>query len=182
MAHLACNPQNLVWLDCEMTGLADDDRILEIAVVVTSPDLSVRIQGPAIAIHQNDRVLDAMDHWNRDTHGKSGLTKRSRTSNMDERRAEEKILSFLKAYVPAGRSPLCGNCVGHDRRFLEKYMPRLHNFFFREDMDVHTLIEMASRWNPRVVQGFVRKHAHGAAADINEVIDMMIYYRRTFLR
>lgn len=180
MAHLACDPQNLIWVDCEMTGLEPSDRILEISIVVTNTDLTARVQGPTIAIHQSDGVLDSMDHWNRDTHGRNGLTKRSRLSHVDERKAEEKILAFLKSYVPVGRSPLCGNNVGQDRMMLKRYMPHLHGYFTYSDMDVHTLIEAAKRWNPRLAQGFVRKNAHRADVDVNEAVDMARYYQRMF--
>ena len=137
---------NLVWLDCEMTGLnPESDRLIEIAVVVTSPDLQTRIEGPVFAIHQSDEVLGKMDAWNRGTHGRSGLTERVKASTVTEAEAEAALLAFLKTYVAKGAAPMCGNSIGQDRRFLVRYMPKLEAFFHYRNVDVSTLKELARR-------------------------------------
>jgi len=182
-AALARSDQNLVWLDCEMTGLDPEvDRIIEIAVVVTGPHLEPRIEGPVFAIHQTDEQLDRMDAWNKGTHGKSGLTDRVRASDVTEADAEAALIAFLEQYVPKGASPMCGNTIGQDRRFLVKYMPRLEQFFHYRNLDVSTLKELARRWRPAVVEAFKKQQSHTALADVHESIDELGHYRQHFLR
>ena len=177
------NDQNLVWLDCEMTGLDPEvDRIIEIAVVVTGPGLEPRIEGPVFAIHQSDAQLDRMDAWNKGTHGRSGLIDRVKASTVSEAQAEEALLEFLARYVPKGGSPLCGNTIGQDRRFLVKYMPRLEAFFHYRNLDVSTLKELARRWRPEVYNSFRKQQAHTALADVHESIEELAHYRQHFLR
>ena len=180
---LAKNDQNLVWLDCEMTGLDPEvERIIEVAVVVTGPDLQPRIEGPVFAIHQSDAQLDAMDAWNKGTHGRSGLIDRVKASTVTEAQAEDELLAFLAKYTPKGTSPLCGNTVGQDRRFLVKYMPRLEAFFHYRNLDVSTLKELAKRWRPEVYASFRKQQAHTALADVHESIEELAHYREHFLR
>jgi oligoribonuclease len=179
---LASSDQNLIWIDLEMTGLfPDTDRIIEIAVVVTDPLLSVRVEGPVFAVHQNDAVLDGMDNWNKGTHGKSGLTERVRLSTVDETAAQAQVISFLQKYVPKGKSPMCGNSICQDRRFLANYMPALESFFHYRNLDVSTLKELARRWKPAALDGFKKAQAHTALADIHESIDELIHYRKHLL-
>jgi oligoribonuclease len=182
-ATLEKNDQNLVWLDCEMTGLDPEvDRIIEIAVVVTGPALEPRIEGPVFAIHQSDEQLDRMDAWNKGTHGKSGLIDRVKASTVSEAQAEDALLEFLSRYVPKGGSPLCGNTIGQDRRFLVKYMPRLEAFFHYRSLDASTLKELARRWRPEVYNSFKKQQAHTALADVHESIEELAHYRQHFLR
>jgi oligoribonuclease len=179
---LASSDQNLVWIDLEMTGLLpESDRIIEIAVVVTDPLLTVRIEGPVFAVHQSDAVLDAMDAWNKGTHGRSGLIERVRASTIDEAAAEAQTMAFLKQYVPKGKSPMCGNTICQDRRFMARGMPLLEAFFHYRNLDVSTLKELARRWKPTVLDGFKKAQAHTALADIHESIDELIHYRQHFL-
>jgi oligoribonuclease len=181
-ATLALSEHNLVWIDLEMTGLVPEtDRIIEIAVVVTDPILAVRIEGPVFAVHQSDAVLDGMDNWNKGTHGKSGLTERVRASTIDEAAAEAQVIEFLKAYVPKGKSPMCGNSICQDRRFLARTMPTLEAFFHYRNLDVSTLKELARRWKPAALEGFKKAQAHTAMADIHESIDELIHYRTHLL-
>lgn len=180
---LAKSDQNLVWLDCEMTGLDPEvDRIIEIAVVVTGPHLSPRVEGPVFAIHQSDAQLDKMDAWNKGTHGKSGLTDRVKASTVDEAQAEAALIEFLSKYVPKNGSPLCGNTIGQDRRFLVKYMPRLEAYFHYRNLDVSTLKELSRRWRPAVYESFKKQQRHTALADVHESIDEMAHYREHFLK
>lgn len=166
-----------------MTGLEPDvDRIIEIAVIVTDPHLGSRTEGPVFAIHQTDEQLDKMDAWNKGTHGKSGLTERVRQSTTSEAQAEEALIAFLLQYVPKGTSPLCGNSVGQDRRFLVKYMPKLEAFFHYRNLDVSTLKELSKRWKPSVYSSFKKQQKHTALADIHESIDEMAHYRTHFLK
>jgi oligoribonuclease len=182
-ATLAKSDQNLVWLDCEMTGLDPErDRIIEIAVVVTGPNLEPRIEGPAIAIHQSDAQLDLMDSWNKGTHGKSGLTDKVRASTVTEAEAERQILDFVTRFVPKQGSPMCGNTIGQDRRFLVKYMPALEGWFHYRNLDVSTLKELARRWKPEVYSSFKKKQLHTALADVHESIDELVHYREHFLK
>ena len=175
--------QNLVWIDLEMTGLSPfTDRIIEIAVVVTDPTLAVRVEGPVFAIHQTDAVLDGMDNWNKGTHGKSGLIDRVRASTVDEAAAEAQVIDWLKHYVPKGKSPMCGNSICQDRRFLAKDMAKLEAFFHYRNLDVSTLKELAKRWNPAILAGVKKAQAHTALADIHESIDELRHYRSTFLK
>jgi oligoribonuclease len=179
---LAKNDLNLIWIDMEMTGLKpDSDRIIEIAVVVTDPQLTVRIEGPVLAVHQSDEALDKMDKWNRGVHGRSGLTERVKVSTVTEAMAEAEVIAFLKKYVGANKSPMCGNSICQDRRFLALYMPKLEAFFHYRNLDVSTLKELARRWQPELVSGFKKAQKHTALADIHESIDELIYYRQHFL-
>ena len=179
---LTASEHNLVWIDLEMTGLLpDSDRIIEIAVVVTDPQVTVRVEGPVFAVHQSDAVLDGMDNWNRGTHGKSGLTARVRALAIDEAAAEMQVIAFLKQYVPEGKSPMCGNSICQDRRFLARHMPRLEAYFHYRNVDVSTLKELARRWKPAALEGFKKAQAHTALADIHESIDEMLHYRQHLL-
>jgi oligoribonuclease len=179
---LASHDQNLVWIDLEMTGLyPDKDRIIEIAVVVTDAQLGNRIEGPVFAVHQSDATLDAMDAWNKGTHGKSGLVDRVKASTIDEAQAEEQLVEFLKRFVPKNTSPMCGNSICQDRRFLANYMPKLEAFFHYRNLDVSTLKELAKRWKPGILAGFKKAQAHTALADIHESIDELAYYREHLL-
>ncbi len=175
--------QNLVWLDCEMSGLdPEKEHLLEIAVVVTSADLSVRIEGPVFVIHQSDAVLDAMDSWNKGTHGRSGLIDKVKASTVDEAEAEKQLIEFIGRYIPKQGSPMCGNTIGQDRRFLVGYMPKLEAYFHYRNLDVSTLKELAKRWKPAAYNAFKKQQAHTALADVHESIDELAHYRKTFLR
>ncbi|WP_425258576.1 oligoribonuclease [Rubrivivax sp. RP6-9] len=175
--------QNLIWIDLEMTGLyPDTDRIIEVAVVVTDPQLTVRVEGPVFAVHQSDATLDAMDAWNKGTHGRSGLIDRVKASTVDEAAAEAQVIAFLQQYVPKGKSPMCGNSICQDRRFLARTMPTLEAFFHYRNVDVSTLKELAKRWKPAALEGFKKAQAHTALADIHESIDELLHYRSTFLQ
>ncbi len=179
---LAPSDQNLIWIDLEMTGLSPfTDRIIEIAVVVTDPLLTLRIEGPVFAIHQSDATLDGMDNWNKGTHGRSGLIDRVKASTIDEDAAQTAVIAWLKQYVPAGKSPMCGNSICQDRRFLAKDMAKLEDFFHYRNLDVSTLKELAKRWKPSVLDGFKKAQAHTALADIHESIDELLHYRQHFL-
>jgi oligoribonuclease len=179
---LAISDQNLIWIDLEMTGLLpDSDRIIEIAVVVTDAHLGTRVEGPVFAVHQSDAVLDGMDAWNRGTHGRSGLTERVRASTVDEAAAEKAVIAFLQQYVPKGKSPMCGNSICQDRRFLARGMPALEAFFHYRNLDVSTLKELAKRWKPSALEGFKKAQAHTALADIHESIDELMHYRTHLL-
>jgi len=180
---LSKSDKNLVWLDCEMTGLEPDhDRIIEIAVIVTAPDLSVRVEGPVFAIYQTDAQLGLMDAWNKGTHGKSGLIDKVKASTITEAQAEEALLQFLGQYLPANTSPLCGNTISQDRRFLVKYMPKLEAFFHYRNLDVSTLKELSKRWKPEVYASFKKQQRHTALADVHESIDELLHYREHFLK
>ena len=182
-ATLEKSDQNLVWIDCEMTGLDPErDRLIEIAVIVTGPNLEPRIEGPVLAIHQSDAQLDLMDAWNKGTHGKSGLTEKVRASTITEADAEQQILDFIAKYVPRQTSPMCGNSIGQDRRFLVKYMPKLEAFFHYRNLDVSTLKELAKRWKPEVHNSFKKQQLHTALADVHESIDELAHYRTHFLK
>ena len=179
---LAKSDQNLVWLDCEMSGLnPETERLLEIAVVVTSADLTLRVEGPVFAIHQADAVLDGMDAWNKGTHGRSGLIDKVLASTVTEADAERELLAFLSRYVPKGVVPMCGNSIGQDRRFLVKYMPKLEAFFHYRNVDVSTLKELAKRWKPEAYSSFKKAQRHTALADVHESIDELLHYRTHLL-
>ncbi|MBX3600857.1 MAG: oligoribonuclease [Rubrivivax sp.] len=179
---LGASENNLIWIDLEMTGLLpDSDRIIEIAVVVTDPLLALRVEGPVLAIHQSDAVLDGMDAWNKGTHGRSGLTERVRASSVDEAAAEAQVIAFLERHVPKGKSPMCGNSICQDRRFLARTMPRLEAYFHYRNLDVSTLKELARRWKPAALEGFKKAQSHTALADIHESIDELIHYRTHLL-
>ena len=174
---------NLIWLDCEMSGLnPDKERLLEIAVIVTSPDLSVRVEGPVLVIHQSDELLGAMDAWNKGTHGRSGLIDKVKASALTEDAAQTELIAFIKRYVPKAKSPMCGNTIGQDRRFLVKYMPKFEAWFHYRNIDVSTLKELARRWRPELVSAFKKKQAHTALADVNESIEELVHYCSHFLR
>jgi oligoribonuclease len=174
---------NLIWIDMEMTGLSPEtDRIIEVAVVVTDSALSVAVEGPVLAIHQSDQTLDGMDQWNKSTHGRSGLIERVRASTITEADASAQLLAFLAQYVPAGKSPMCGNSICQDRRFMARWMPELETFFHYRNLDVSTLKELCRRWQPTIYRGFQKRAMHTALADIHESIDELKYYREHFLR
>ena len=180
---LAKSDQNLVWLDCEMTGLdPETDKIIEVAVIVTGPKLENRVEGPVLVIHQSDAQLDLMDAWNKGTHGKSGLIDKVRASTLTEAQAQDQLITFLSQYVPAKSTPMCGNSIGQDRRFLVKYMPRLEAFFHYRNLDVSTLKELAKRWKPAVHASFKKQQSHTALADVHESIDELEHYREHFLK
>ncbi|MDG0803728.1 oligoribonuclease [Pectobacterium polaris] len=174
---------NLIWIDLEMTGLnPDHDRIIEIATLVTDANLNVLAEGPVMAVHQSDSQLALMDDWNVRTHGGSGLTDRVKASTTDERAAELETLAFLQKWVPAGKSPICGNSIGQDRRFLFRYMPELEAYFHYRYLDVSTLKELARRWKPEILTGFKKQGTHQAMDDIRESLAELAYYRENFLR
>ncbi len=176
------NEFNLVWVDMEMTGLdPDTDAIIEIAVVVTDSELNVLAEGPVLAIHQPDAVLDKMDAWNKGTHGRSGLIDRVKTSKVTEADAEEVLMAFLKPFVPKGKSPMCGNTICQDRRFMVRGMPRLEAYFHYRNLDVSTLKELCRRWKPDIAANFKKQQKHTALADILESIDELAYYRQHFM-
>ena len=179
---LAKSDNNLIWIDLEMTGLYPDrDRIIEVAVVVTDAQVTTRVEGPVYAIHQSDATLDAMDAWNKGTHGKSGLIDRVKASEIDEAHAQAQVIEWLAQYVKAGKSPMCGNSICQDRRFLAKDMPALEAFFHYRNLDVSTLKELARRWKPAVLEGVKKAQAHTALADVHESIDELLHYRQHFL-
>jgi oligoribonuclease len=179
---MAQDQNNLVWIDMEMTGLVpDSDRIIEIAMVVTDAQLNPLAEGPLIVIHQPDSVLDGMDAWNKSTHAKSGLIDRVKASALDESAAEQLALEFLKEHVPASASPMCGNSICQDRRFMSRWMPRLEAYFHYRNLDVSTLKELVRRWKPEVAKGMAKHNKHEALADILESIEELKYYRRTVM-
>jgi oligoribonuclease len=180
---MSVSDNNLVWIDMEMTGLyPTTDRIIEIATIVTDSQLNVLAQGPVMAIHQPDSRLDAMDKWNTKHHGASGLTQRVKESVITEEEAEKRTLDFLKKYVPAGKSPMCGNSVWQDRRFLTLYMPTLEQYFHYRHIDDSTLKELMLRWRPDLKEGFKKASKHEALADILESIEELKYYRDHFIK
>ena len=179
---MAADANNLIWIDLEMTGLLPDaDRIIEIAVLVTNAGLEIVAEGPVLAIHQPDEVLAAMDSWNQSTHKKTGLIDRVRASRTTEAEAERRTLEFLEAHVPASASPMCGNSICQDRRFLARWMPKLEAHFHYRNLDVSTLKELVRRWKPEVMKGFTKEGKHEAMADILESIEELKFYRRTVM-
>ncbi len=174
---------NLIWLDMEMTGLSpENDRIIEVAAIITDSDLNELAVSPSYAIKQTKATMDAMDAWNRGTHGKSGLTRRVLDSTLDEAQGELLMLEFLRPWVPSGKSPMCGNSICQDRRFMAKNMPKLEDFFHYRNLDVSTLKEICKRWQPAIAKGFEKRSAHTAIADIRESIDELKYYREHFIK
>ena len=177
------NPQNLIWIDLEMTGLdPETDVIIEMATIVTDTELNVLAEGPVIAVHQSDERLAAMDEWNTRTHGESGLTQRVRESRISQAEAEAQTIAFLEKWVPKGKSPICGNSIGQDRRFLYKHMPALEAYFHYRYLDVSTLKILAERWAPEIKDGFLKKGSHLALDDIRESIAELKYYRQHLLK
>ena len=177
------NENNLCWLDMEMTGLNPDaDRIIEVAMIITDADLNVVAQSEVYVIHQSDEVLNGMDAWNTATHGRTGLTQRVRDSRLSEAEVEEKLLDFISAWIPEKTSPMCGNTIHQDRRFMVRYMPKLEAYFHYRNLDVSTLKELARRWHPAVAKGVVKRGSHQALDDILESIEEMRYYREHFLK
>jgi len=175
--------KNLIWIDLEMTGLRPErDRIIEIATLITDNDLNVIAEGPVLAVRQPEEVLAAMDEWNQTHHGQSGLLERVRQSGVSEAEAEAQTLAFVSQYVPAGKSPICGNSIGQDRRFLYQYMPTLEAYFHYRNLDVSTLKILAERWAPQIMGGFNKQEKHRALDDIRESIAELRYYRRELLR
>jgi oligoribonuclease len=173
----------LVWIDMEMTGLKPDtDRVIEVALVVTDGDLTMVAEGPVWAVHQDDATLDAMDSWNRSTHGRSGLIDRVKASQLAEADVEAAALAFLREHVPAKASPMCGNSICQDRRFLARWMPALEDYFHYRNLDVSTLKELARRWQPELMKGVPKEGKHEALADVYESIAELRYYRANFLR
>lgn len=181
MSHV--NSLNLIWIDLEMTGLDPiHDRIIEIATVVTDADLNVLAEGPSMAINQAQTLLDGMDEWNTKQHGNSGLIERVSQSTISEAEASAATLNFLRQWVPEGQSPMCGNTIGQDRRFLVRYMPELAAFFHYRNLDVSTLKELARRWRPELLEGFVKQAKHLALDDVYDSIGELRYYREHFIR
>jgi len=174
---------HLIWIDLEMTGLdTDKDAIIEIATIVTDAHLNVLAEGPVLAIHQNDAILNGMDEWNTRQHGGSGLIDRVRNSRISESEAEQQTLAFLRQYVPAGKSPMCGNSICQDRRFMHRCMPELEQFFHYRNLDVSTLKELAQRWAPQICKGLKKNASHLALDDIRDSIAELIYYREHFIK
>lgn len=177
------HPDNLIWIDLEMTGLdPDNDRIIEIATIVTDAQLTILAEGPVLAIHQDEEVLAKMDEWNQRTHGGSGLLQRVRESLVDETQATSQTLTFLGQYLEKGKSPMCGNSICQDRRFLARYMPELEAFFHYRNLDVSTIKELARRWQPAIYNGFKKANTHLALDDIRESIGELQYYRERMLK
>ena len=175
------DPNNLIWIDMEMTGLQPDaDRVIEIAMLVTDPQLNVLATGPVLVVHQPDEVLNAMDSWNKSTHAKSGLIEKVRASSLNEAIAEREAIAFLSAHVPAQSSPMCGNSICQDRRFLARWMPRLEGYFHYRNLDVSTLKELVRRWKPDL-KGFTKEGKHEALADILESIEELKFYRKSVM-
>ena len=183
MSEMKADPSNLIWIDLEMTGLIPErHRLIEIATVVTDSQLNVLAEGPVLAIHQPEAELSAMDEWNTRQHGGSGLTQRVRESAVDEAAAERQTLAFLAEWVPAGASPMCGNSICQDRRFLARWMPLLERHFHYRNLDVSTLKELCQRWAPEVARGFSKNSSHLALEDIRDSIAELVHYRAHFLR
>jgi len=179
---MAQDPNNLIWIDMEMSGLSpDNDRVLELAIVITDSQLNVVAEGPVKVVHQPDDVFERMDSWNKSTHKKSGLIDRSKASTQNEAEVEAELIAFLAQYSPVSGSPMCGNSICQDRRFLAKHMPKLEAFFHYRNLDVSTLKELAKRWKPGIMAGFAKHGKHEALADIHESIEELKYYREKFL-
>ncbi len=180
---MAQDQNNLIWLDMEMTGLnPETDRIIEVAMIVTDSQLNILAQSPVLVIHQPDSVLDAMDDWNKNTHGKSGLIAKVKASTLSEAEAEASLLAFMAEHVPARTTPMCGNTIHQDRRFMVRWMPQLEEYFHYRNLDVSTLKELCKRWRPEVARGVVKRGKHEALADIEESIEELKYYREHFIK
>ncbi len=180
---MAQDPNALIWIDMEMSGLnPETDRVLEIAIVITDAQLNTVVEAPVLVVHQSDAVLDAMDNWNKSTHKKSGLIDRVKASTLTEAEVEAQMIAFLTQHVPKGVSPICGNSVHQDRRFLVKYLPKLDDYFHYRLIDVSTLKELARRWKPEVLTGMVKHGKHEALADIHESIEELRYYRAQIMK
>ena len=180
---MAQESDNLIWLDMEMSGLSpDNDRILELAAVVTDAELNVLAESPVLVVHQSEAVLTGMDAWNQSTHARSGLIGKVKASTLDEAAASAIMLEFLRQHVPAGKSPMCGNSICQDRRFMARYMPELESYFHYRNLDVSVFKELARRWRPTIYSGFKKASKHEALADIYESIDELKYYREHFIR
>jgi len=180
---MAQDPSNLIWIDMEMSGLdPDNDRVLEVAIVITDPGLNVVAEGPVKIVHQPDDVFERMDSWNKSTHKKSGLIDRVKAATQNEAQVEADLIAFLAQHVPQNASPMCGNSICQDRRFLARHMPKLEAFFHYRNLDVSTLKELAKRWKPGIMAGFVKHGKHEALADIHESIEELKYYRDNLLK
>ena len=180
---MAQDPTRLIWIDMEMSGLdPDKDRVLEVAIVITDQELNALAEAPVLVVHQSDDVLGAMDEWNTSTHAKSGLVERVKASTLTEREVDERMVAFLADYVPPGVSPMCGNSVHQDRRFMARHLPQLEAYFLYRNLDVSTLKELARRWKPQIMTGLTKHGKHEALADIHESIDELRYYREHFLK
>jgi len=180
---MAQDQNNLVWMDLEMTGLDPDrDRVIEVAIVITDSQLNTLAEAPVLVVHQSDAVLDAMDQWNKSTHARSGLIDKVKASVLNESDIEDRLLAFLAQHVPGKTSPMCGNSICQDRRFVARHMPRLEAYFHYRNLDVSTVKELARRWKPGIVKGLVKQGKHEALADIYESIEELKYYRENFLR
>ena len=180
---MAQDNDNLVWIDMEMSGLKpESDVILELAAVVTNANLDVLGESPVFVVHQSDAVLDGMDAWNKGTHGKSGLIDKVKASTLTEAEAETQMMEYLKSFVPPGKSPMCGNSICQDRRFMARHMPQLEAFFHYRNLDVSVFKELSRRWRPKIYDGFKKASKHTALADVHESIEELKYYREHFIR
>jgi len=179
---MAQNGNNLIWVDMEMTGLnTDSDRIIEVALVITDSQLNTIVEGPVLVVHQPDEILDGMDKWNKSTHAKSGLIDKVKASRLTETEIETQLIEFLQQYVPSGISPMCGNSICQDRRFMARTMPKLEAYFHYRNLDVSTLKELVKRWKPEIASGFTKESKHEALADIYDSISELKYYREHFI-
>ena len=180
---MAQDQNRLIWIDMEMTGLVpESDHVLEVAVVITDSELNTVAEGPVLVVHQDNAILDAMDDWNKNTHGRSGLIDRVKSSVLSDAQVEAQMISFLQEYVPSGVSPMCGNSICQDRRFLARWMPRLESYFHYRNLDVSTLKELVKRWKPEIAKGLKKQGKHEALADIYESIEELKYYREHFIK
>lgn len=180
---MAQDQNRLIWIDMEMTGLVpESDHVLEVAVVITDSELNTVAEGPVLVVHQDNAILDAMDDWNKSTHGRSGLIDRVKSSVLDNAQVEAQMIGFLQEYVPSGISPMCGNSICQDRRFLARWMPRLESYFHYRNLDVSTLKELVKRWKPEIAKGLKKHGKHEALADIYESIEELKYYREHFIK